>query len=319
LTNLCISVAGGHKTVVGNGNDTITVFGSGTVIAGNGRDAIDIKGKGNVTVGSGSDTVTVEGDGTVHSHDSHGKVDVITIYGDGSVKAGNGNDTITIGHDGKVKAGDGNDLITIHGKGHITVGGGNDTLTLYGPSGKIVQHGSHGHDTIVLGTGDYTIKEQGHATVWGANNNDATIVGGEIKILHKDGVTEDFAISGKATLVGGSNPTEFVAGSGYTVMRGGTGDDTFVGGSGHDTMHGGLGSNVFEFLASEQGGKHVITNFVAGQDHLYVEGHSLSYLQSQGDIHTHGGSTYISIDGGKTTIELQGVTSLKASDFNSHK
>jgi hypothetical protein len=75
---------------------------------------------------------------------------------------------------------------------------------------------------------------------------------------------------------------------------------------------------VFEFLSSEKGGQHVVQNFVSG-DQLYVEGHSLSYLQSHGDIKSHGGNTYISIDGGKTTIELQGVKSLSSSDITTHK
>ena len=72
-------------------------------------------------------------------------------------------------------------------------------------------------------------------------------------------------------------------------------------------------------MKSAQGGQHVIQNFVSGQDQLYIEGHSLSWLQSHHDISTSGGNTYISIDGGKTTIELQGVTSLNPSDVTTHK
>ena len=41
-------------------------------------------------------------------------------------------------------------------------------------------------------------------------------------------------------------------------------------------------------------------------DKLYLEGHSLSYLQSHGDITHSGGNTYISLDGGATKIELTG-------------
>ena len=118
--------------------------------------------------------------------------------------------------------------------------------------------------------------------------------------------------------MGSYGPTEFVGGSGSAVFKG-TGNDTFIGGSGHDTMVAGSGHNVFEFLASEKGGQHVIQNFVSGHDQLYVEGYTLSYLQSQHDITTHGGNTYISIDGGKTSIELQGVTNLHNSDITTHK
>jgi hypothetical protein len=48
---------------------------------------------------------------------------------------------------------------------------------------------------------------------------------------------------------------------------------------------------------------------------LHVEGHLLSYLQPHSDVVTHGDSTVINIAGGKTSIELQGVTTLKSSDF----
>jgi len=102
-------------------------------------------------------------------------------------------------------------------------------------------------------------------------------------------------------------------------MKGGLGPDTFIGGSGMETMTGGANHNVFEFLASEAGGHHVITNFIGGQDQLYLEGYSLSYLQQHHDIRISGGNTYISLDGGKTTIELQGVTKLDSSDITKHK
>jgi Ca2+-binding RTX toxin-like protein len=126
-------------------------------------------------------------------------------------------------------------------------------------------------------------------------------------VNHMNGITQAIAAGGKATLLGGTGATEFVSGSGSTVMKGVSGRDTFVGGSGHDTMTGVGSHNVFEFLAAEKGGQHVITNFVS-TDMLNVEGHSLSYLISNHEVTSSGGNTYISIDGGKTTIELQGVT-----------
>jgi len=119
---------------------------------------------------------------------------------------------------------------------------------------------------------------------------------------------------GHTVMIGGARSNEFIGGAGTTVMKGGTGNDTFVGGSGYDTMTGGAGRNLFEFIQSAAGGQHVITNFVSGQDQLYLEGYSLSYLQSHHDITVSGGNTYISLDGGKTTVELQGITSLKGTD-----
>jgi hypothetical protein len=60
------------------------------------------------------------------------------------------------------------------------------------------------------------------------------------------------------------------------------------------------------------GGQHVLTNFVAGEHSLQVDTHSLSYLQKPADVSSHGGSTYIKMDGGHTTIELK-------SDIHTHK
>lgn len=277
-------------SIPGGGNHNVMIYGSGTVVAGGGNDAV-------------------------------------TILGAGKVTAGNGRDTIAIGGGGTVNGGSGNDHIQVGGPGGISVGGGNDTLTLYG-TGQIAESGVHGHDTINLGLGNDTIYEQGYATVQSSNlfqkysyartpmgrdegidraGSGATIAGGELEIRQVGSVAEEIAVSGRTTLLGGSAPTEFVGGSGSTLMKGGSGSDTFLGGSGSDTMTGGTGRNLFEFIASEQGGQHVITNFVAG-DQLNVEGHTLSYLLAHGEVTTRDGNTYISIDGGKTTIELKGFS-----------
>ena len=229
----------------------------------------------------------------------------ITVYGKGTVVAGGGNDTITITD-----------------KGKIVVGAGHDTLSLY-KGGVISQLGSGGRDTIHIGTGTTKIFEQGHATVTGPYSGGAfgaaTIFGGELKVTESHGITKDIAVSGKMTLLGSAAPTEFVGGTGSTSMVGGNGKDTFIGGTGRDTMSGGAGKDLFEFVHAEKGGTHLIKDFVSGQDHLYLEGHTLSYLEHHGEVSTHGGNTYISLDGGKTTIELQGVTHLNSSDITTHK
>lgn len=229
----------------------------------------------------------------------------VTIYGKGTVIAGSGSDNIKITERGK-----------------IVVGAGHDTLSLVA-GGVISQVGAAGRDTIQIGTGRTTIYEQGRATVTGPYSEgafgSATISGGELKVVESHGVTKEWAISGKMTLLGSAAPTEFVAGGGSVSMVGGKGKDTFIGGTGHDTMIGGHGRDLFEFLRSDRGGHHLIKDFVSGQDHLYLEGHSLRYLERHGDIQSHDGNTYISLDGGKTTIELQGVTDLDASDITTHK
>jgi Ca2+-binding RTX toxin-like protein len=252
---------------------------------------------------------------------------------------GGGNANVNIYGNGTVVAGNGNDTICITGNGAMTVGAGNDHLTLLG-SGSITQNNTltkQGHDTINLGHGNDTISEAGRATVYGSFGS-ATIEGGKFEFLrvrdtslhgnqHDQGnqhhqhlmINEEVALSGSATLVGGDHCTQFVGGTGSVVMHGGRGDDTFVGGSGHATMTGGSGHNLFEFASHANGGMDVITNFVSGHDKLYLEGKTLSYLQSHGDISVSHGNTFISLDGGHTTVELKGFTHLTSPDLTTHK
>jgi len=246
----------------------------------------------------------------------------ITVYGSATVFAGSGNDTIDVYGRGLIEVGNGNDSITVQSAGTMTVGDGHDTINLTG-NGSITQLGGGGHDTISLGMGADSILEHGQATVYGAYGS-ASISGGLLDVINTNcAIHELAALSGNATLLGGDGTNRFVAGTGSVVMQGGTslGSDTFMGGSGNDTMTGGASAshNLFEFLSTEKGGHTVITNFVSGQDQLYVEGRSLSYLQNNHDITSSGGNTYITIDGGATTIELKGITSLSNSDVTTHK
>lgn len=223
----------------------------------------------------------------------------ITLYGNSSVYAGNGNDTITILGNGVVEAGKGRDEISVLSQGHITVGGGHDTVNLLG-SGTITEFGKGGHDTINLGSGNDTIFEAGHATVHGLFGS-ATIDGGSIAFINAGQTHEESVVSGSATLLGGAFTNEFVGGSGKNLM---------IGSMGFDTMTGGSGKNIFEF---DGGGHHVITNFVSGQDKLYVEGHSLAYLESHKDITSTNGITTITLDGGATKIVIHGT--VNSTDF----
>jgi hypothetical protein len=231
---------------------------------------------------------------------------------------------------GTVIAGDGNDSIYIGGKGAITVGAGNDHITLHG-SGTIVQYGAGGHDTINLGHGHDTITEAGTATVYGAFGS-VTIQGGTYVFTNKGLVSSDSDAKHhdkhpdnqgpsdhyhqhQDTFVGGSHSTHFVGGSSNLAMHGGSHNDTSMGGSGH-AMTGGSGHNLSDFASHGVGGTNVIMNFVSGHDKLHLEGQSLSYLQSHGDVTMSHGNTHISLDGGKTTVELKGFS---AHDVTTHK
>lgn len=272
-------MSGGTVVVVGNHNDTVTVYGNGTVIAGNGNDDIDIKGNGVVIVGNGRDTITIEGNGTVLA--GNGK-DVITIFDKGTVVAGNRHDTISIDqHDHDH-----------HGKGHKSHDGHDS------PNSYRIDHtgnqGFFGHDTIDPGKGQDTAYDNGHATVYGSHHEH---FGNTID-------HDQIASGGKATLAGSSAHTEFVAGPGSNWKLA-SGHDTSAGSLAHDQGTGRSDQNLF-------GGQHVLTNFVTGEHSLQVDTHSLSHLQTPVDVSSHGGSTYIKMDGGHTTIELK-------SDLHTHK
>ena len=277
---------GTYVSISGSGDANIRVYGNGTVVAGNGNDTIRIDGHGAVTVGAGNDSITIHGHGTV-------------------------------------VAGDGNDTIRVDGHGAVTVGAGNDQVTLHG-SASFVQQGAGGNDTInVAGHGQDTITEAGRATLHGLFGS-ATIQGASVQTPIQSNapghsIYELNVLNGNATLVGGEHCTQFVGGTGSVLMQGGTGHDTFIGGSGHATMTGGSSRNLFEFTANGKGGTSVITNFAAGHDKLYLEGQSLSYLQSHGDVSVSNGNTYISLDAGKTVVELKGFTGLTGHDVTTHK
>lgn len=257
--------------------------------------------------------------------------------------SGSGRADITVFGNGTVSAGNGNDSINIMGTGQIIVGSGHDTLTL-GQGGVITEHGTSGQDTINIGAGNATVYEQGSATITGAFGT-ATISGGVFEInqtgsaaqsggstshstgtstSHSAGATSHSAGTSSAAeqqQVGGTHLTPIenamraeLMSSASAYITGAAGNYTFITGSSQETMIGGSGQNLFQILSDRTGNTHIINNFVSGQNQLYVEGHSLSYLQQHHDISTHGGNTYISLGGG-TSLELQGVTTLKASDI----
>jgi len=225
--------------------------------------------------------------------------------------SGSGNIDPTIYGKGTVIVGNGNDRIDITGVGKIIAGSGHDTLTL-GQGGVIYERGASGHDTINIGSGNATIYEQGYATIHGAFGT-VTVHGHGITIHQTAGETSS----------GSSHSSTVTSSSGHDTVVTGAGQHSAVGGGVHHVFdwaprQGGMERNPFEVLAQQLGGQHIITNFISSAAPVvHVEGHTLSFLAPHHDISTHGGNTYISMDGGKTSIELQGVTTLKLSDITS--
>jgi len=287
---------GTYVSISGGSDASVRIYGNGTVVAGNGNDSIRIDRNGAITVGAGNDHITLHGSGSIFQHGA------------------GGNDTINLGH--------GSDTITE--AGHATVYGAFGSATIQGGTVQFAHYpgtndNKSGSDKHHKGNDD---RSRHHASQGydrdSRHDNDQS--------HHSDqphgNYWEESALTGNATLLGGAHCTHFVGGTGNVVMQGGSSihhNDTFIGGSGHATMTGGAGHNLFEFTSSGVGGTDVITNFVSGHDHLYLEGQSLCYLQSHGDVTVSNGNTYISLDGGKTTVELKGFTNLTSHDVTTHK
>lgn len=214
-----------------------------------------------------------------------------------------------------IRGGDGDNTLDLLRGGHVSLGDGDNAITMMG-AGKL-NLGS-GNDTITLGVGHYRIHEDGTANVT-LPYGEATVIGGSAVFDTDRSGTSATLMSGDGVLkADGPGAAQLAGGSGDVTMIGGAGPTTFIGGSGQDTMVGGGGAELFRFDSNSVGGDHLIQNFTSGQDHLYVERLSFSDLQSQGAISESGGNTYITLDGGHTTIELQGVTGLTAADIVRH-
>jgi hypothetical protein len=232
---------------------------------------------------------------------------------------GSGNVNVNVFGRGTVIAGNGNDRIDIHGKGTIIVGSGHDTLTL-NAGGLINQFGVAGHDTIHVGTGNYIINEQGSATVTGAFGT-ATISHATLEIFQTGGQE-------RVVVLPYGHDSQLGSGSGFvgsgSGSSGSTGHNTVSSSSGHSTSSGhnsvtsssshgsttaASGSKSFDFLREEKGGQHVIKNFVSGENHLFIDGHTLPFVANAHDISGHGPNTVIAMDHGRTTIELHVSTS----------
>ena len=256
---------------------------------------------------NGNDTIVVYGNGGVL--DSGGN-DSITLLGTGNVTAGGSNDWIGV-NNGSVSAGGSNDTVTMIGTGTVSVGGASDQINVYGPNDTVFVNG--GNDTIFVATGNYSISvNAGTATIIGPYINET--IGSGSSFVDPTTFAVESAMTGQATLAGGSIPTEFIGGTGSVSMLGSlAGNDTFIGGTGSDTMVAGLHSsgNLFEFLSSEGGGKHIIENFISG-DKLVFQGYT------PGDLHisTSQGNTFVTLQDG-TSIELKGFTGTISSNLGS--
>ena len=213
----------------------------------------------------------------------------------------------------------GDDLI-IAGAGRDTVsaGGGNDTVMATINDGNDFYFGESGSDTfdfsqtgaaatVNLGTTifGFTFDGIGYATsaqigtdgllsfenVIGGSGND-TITGDDLANSLRGGAGND-TISGLR---------------GDDRLAGDAGNDRLVGGQGSDLMTGGLNADTFVFQAAQShaGDIDTITDFVVGQDHLQLQGLSVTQL-AQLDVNSDSVlDTSLTLSNG-TLVQLEGV------------
>jgi len=128
----------------------------------------------------------------------------------------------------------------------------------------------------------------------------------------------DSVPSGQSTMLGAAASSPFLQ---TASLR----DVSVKGGSSSPSVSGAAGSlgqgaspslPVNPFAASTPGGANVLQGFVSRQAPIPVDTYSLDSLQHQSQLHLLGGSSLVTMDGGRTQITVLGVHELK--DPNSH-
>ncbi len=114
---------------------------------------------------------------------------------------------------------------------------------------------------------------------------------------------ENLTLTGTAAINGtGNEEANILTGNnGANRLIGGLGIDTLNGGLGNDNLTGGEGGDVFLFSTALSGtaNKDIITDFIAGEDHIHLENTIFSKLISTGSLsegNFHASSTGVALD-----------------------
>ena len=253
--------------------------------------------------------ITINGGYQVTLKNQNSTVAVYSDNGGNTIQGGDYNYNIDLqGPSATLNLGNGQDTINAHeGNYYIslgdTVGGGQYNVTVN------ASNGSNYNDTIFT-TGNATVSGPFGVTTYLAGNG--SIAAGIDLITSINGFEESIQ-SGSATINATNSQT-------YATLIGGSGNDVFRASTwSNETLTGGDGNDTFSFLHSSSVGTHPhdeITDFIQGQDKIYVEGMSWSALSSH--ISTVGLNTVISLNDG-TQITLDNVTTLAESDITTVK
>ncbi len=275
---------GDDRLIGGDGDDTLDAVGGGidTLIGGLGNDVYGIYDSADIIVensgGGDNDTVwtavsytlseNVENMylvGSINGTGNNGNNSIIGygagdniisgLGGDDTLNGGAGNDTIYSG-DGNdiVDGGDGNDVLDATGDGFDTLSGGagDDIYVVYNSFDVVIENAGEGNDTVRTAV-NYTLADNiENMTLLGSTNG-----------------------SGNA----GNN----------LIIGDGVGNNAINGLGGNDTLTGGAGSDAFQFGGAAlsagiaaQLGVDSITDFVKGQDKLFLSNTTFSLLPGLG-------------------------------------
>ena len=157
----------------------------------------------------------------------------------------------------------------LSGADHVIGSGGRDTLVGFGGNDQL--EGGNGADLLRGLTGNDTL--------WGGNGIDR-IIGGVGNDLIQGGVGRDILHgNGGADVIYGGTQGDRIFGhigndrligaQGHDTMFGGDGADRLRGGQGFDRLSGGDGADTF--LYRNHDGTDVITDFVSGEDKIWIE------------------------------------------------
>jgi Ca2+-binding RTX toxin-like protein len=285
---------GGNATVVAGGGDNMISFanqgGNEVVYTSIGNDTV-IAGLGNATISAGAGINKIVLGAGAAQVISTGQDHINLGSGTTTVSAGAGGSDYIVG--AQSVSGSGYNLTFVGGDLASTIKGGAGSYSITGGAGGgWFQGGSAGNNSILGGAGAVTI--------FGGGAGD-TLFGGS-------GGGRIFAGAGNETLGGGGA---------NTTLFGGTGSDSLLVGSGDETVRAGLGSDTIQFTANEGGyGVRDVLQDFNSSDVIHLAGfdaNAVNYALSTFKAAGSNGSFKLE-DG--TTVLLQGVTHLTASNFN---
>ena len=182
---------------------------------------------------------------------------------------------------------DGNDaLFGLEGNDTLLGLHGNDTLD--GGLGSDVLKGGNGNDLYFIDNKNDMVIETGHGGIDTVNSSISYTLPRYIENLKLQTGLIAINATGNADnnkLTGNDNNNKLSGGGGDDTLNGGEGNDTLSGGLGSDTLTGGEGLNVFIFNSSlSMCNVDTITDFVAGEDTIYLENTIFSKLTKTGTL-----------------------------------